>query len=82
MYMISDLYRCDMNMSEWISVEYMKPEEGIEVLCHIGQIDIGDIPKYHIGAYRIFKNRSCFCTGPYILDSVTHWMPLPKPPRN
>lgn len=67
---------------EWISVENGVPTEGVEVLaCDSQMLNLDNIPKYYIATYRIFKNRSVFIEGPYILENVTHWMPLPDPPK-
>lgn len=66
---------------QWISVNDQLPEEGKNVLVFSGMIDVNNIPIYEIATYRIFNNGSCFVTGPYSLSDITHWMPLPQPPK-
>jgi uncharacterized protein YbgA (DUF1722 family) len=62
-------------MSEWISVEKRKPYQGSEVLVlrdhHIRN-------KYMIAGYY----SGCFYSLGKLIVNVTHWMPLPAPPKN
>jgi hypothetical protein len=61
-------------MSEWISVKDRMPEEGVEVLVY------GDIYLNRKGADVDFVDKS----GNFFYydeGEVTHWMPLPMPPK-
>ena len=76
--------------SEWISVEERLPEledgrnwgnhrpRSIRVLCvcqqRSGKVFVKE------GYYELFSNRPCWRI-PGSIDSVTHWMPLPEPPK-
>ena len=57
-------------MSEWISVEERLPEQLVDILVHHakGKIDI-----------------SFMCADGFLMENrlgkVTHWMPLPEPPK-
>lgn len=68
-------------MSEWISVEDRLPEYDEEVLIFDGRISAA-----------IYTPRDNECDGfmgegldsygnAYFYDDVTHWMPLPEPPK-
>lgn len=71
---------CDMiEKTTWVSVKDKLPEEGIDVLVWDGNLSLDNIPKYEIAAYRTFANGSHFISGPYSLQGITHWMPLPNP---
>ena len=63
-------------MSEWISVKDRLPEVRIIVLAYAAQTN---------GIYFAFRERDSenfvnYDSG-YYLNTVTHWMPLPKPPK-
>lgn len=62
------------NVSKWISVKDRLPDDCVEVLLH--DTDCGIL----IGWYE--KKDSCF-VGEFMsqLDAVTHWIPLPEPPK-
>ncbi len=77
------------NEIEWISVDDRLPElednrmggrrpTSIRVLCvchqRSGKIFVKE------GYYELFSNRPCWRI-PGSIDSVTHWTPLPKPPK-
>lgn len=67
-------------MSEWISVEDRLPEEAQEVLCFRGT-DIGalmDVYTY-IGDNKWEDSYENWNYGD--LEGITHWMPLPEPPK-
>ena len=70
-------------MSEWISVEDRLPERDEKVLCYYGfekngekhnMRFIGCLDYYAYDENPHFQHAS---TGLF----VTHWMPLPKPPK-
>lgn len=65
-------------MTEWISVKDRLPELGIPVAILLdGNYMLPDI------AYRSSKIRGNPWCSRYAVrvDSVTHWMPLPEPPK-
>lgn len=67
-------------MSEWISVEDRLPENGDDVLCAIDNAwgNTKVTGRYDGGWY--YPSTSLFSSS--MLQGVTHWMPLPKPPCN
>jgi hypothetical protein len=67
---------------EWISVKDKLPSEGEDVLVWDGNYGLDNLSaSYEIAAYRSFKNESHFISGPYSLQNISHWMPLPSPPK-
>ncbi len=66
----------------WIKVEDQKPKEGIDVLVWDGNLSLDNIPRYEIAAYRNFANGSHFISGPYSLQGIKYWMPLPEKPHD
>lgn len=66
---------CDMiKHTTWISVKERLPEEGERVLFFCDDVDIG----------YFFKERGWhFLDGGdwFEINEVTHWMPLPEPPK-
>ena len=72
----ASLYGKDYRKQEWISVEERMPNEFVSVLGHM--TDSGDFPPV----------RECYVVGrafffPALGDihPVSHWMPLPEPPK-
>lgn len=64
------------NKMEWISVEDSLPEEDISVLCFDGTyMDVMQYWYDEDGKAQFFNPPS----PPN--DGITHWMPLPKPPK-
>lgn len=64
----------------WISVKDRLPSEGVDILVWDGNLNLDNICRYEIAAYRLFANGGHFISGPYSLQGITHWMPLPEPP--
>jgi len=66
---------------QWISVKDRLPEIGVDVL-----ISYGGLPFYHLaflthnGDIKWFNGNHS--NTEYSLDDVTHWMPLPEPPKD
>ena len=59
--------------SEWISVEDRLPDVGCDVLFTCRS------KEYGVGAYSdTYKD---FFMGHFPVKGVTHWMPLPEPPK-
>ena len=65
-----------VTIQRWISVEERLPEDSDEVnLCtRSGIVGIGYYDKYR-------KNWVQYYAGGALCVDVTHWMPLPKPPK-
>lgn len=65
---------------EWISVEDRFPDEEDKYYLILINNWIVRVGMYFNGAWNV-------CTGVYVTDilrpcySVTHWMPLPEPPK-
>lgn len=74
---IEDLEPTEYELARrWIPVEERLPEEGIEVLVSVDENS--DDCGYHVCLYRggeYVRSESGYIFG------VTHWMPLPEPPR-
>lgn len=83
-------------MSDWISVNERTPLTNTLCLVHMKNDDrIGIISRYPCGAAiayycdGVLNNgkatfidvREGFFPVPVILPNVTHWMPLPEPPK-
>jgi hypothetical protein len=56
---------------EWISVKDRFPKTPIDVLVFNGDTQVG---YFHKGFWRDFH-------GERNIKNVTHWMPLPEPPK-
>ena len=69
----------DMN---WISVKDRLPAIGQNVLVWDGNTNLDNIPTYELAKYLSFNNGNFFISGPYSLQAITHWMPLPEPPKD
>lgn len=71
-----------VTVQEWISVEDRLPEEGEYVLCVLKGFNYGgkiQVCKF-VPADK-FKDKPYFEHFRNGFPSVTHWMPLPKPPK-
>ena len=66
---------------EWISVKKMLPEKNMKVLCfyHGKRIKVFWFSKEK-GMFFEYENRDHYVER-YAKTSVTHWMPLPEPPK-
>ena len=63
-------------MSDWISVKDRLPMSRFVVLSYEKPLNIISMSFYDK------KSESWIdCDSGYYLNSVTHWMPLPKPPK-
>lgn len=63
-------------MTEWISVKDRLPKAKETVLAYEAAFDSMSM------AYRLPNTEEWIDTGDYYpLEAVTHWMPLPKPPK-
>ena len=61
-------------MAEWISVNDRLPEVGTEVFGYSEKED-----RFFIVAYS--NTYRCFFSGQFPNDDITHWMPLPRTPK-
>ena len=67
--------KAEPRFGEWISVKDRLPIAGGWVIVYPTRTVIGDIAKaYHIGD-------GIFTDDYYDFRSITHWMPLPEPPK-
>jgi len=64
---------------EWINIDKTKPErgKGVMILLKSGFITIGYRKKDEL-AWQLFGNKNIYVKDN---DYVTHWMPLPAPPK-
>ena len=66
----------------WISVENQVPQPNEKVLCfdtqriYIAFREHGTIYNEH---WTICEEQDCSCVG--CTGAITHWMPLPEPPK-
>lgn len=68
--------RCLQPVEEWISVKDKLPEAKKVVLAYEAAFDSMSM------AYRLPNTEEWIDTGDYYpLDAVTHWIPLPQPPK-
>jgi hypothetical protein len=66
---------------EWISVEDKAPKKNSDFMAYVihGAEHKDDINK---GIYQCFEDNGCYIPAfSYFPVVVTHWMPLPEPPR-
>ena len=64
----------DINVpSKWISVKDRLPQVGLDVLF------VCENKQYGVGAYS--DTYRDFFSGQFSVKNVTHWMPLPQPPK-
>ena len=68
-----------LQTDEWISVKDRLPEPYTEVavIYH----ETSDIDSYAIACCNVFNNWICDLLS-FHLPNVTHWMPLPAPPKD
>ena len=62
-----------MERDRWISVEDSYPEPGSVVLCHFKN------GKFAVSFWGNWKWQDIYDFSEYL--AVTHWMPLPEPPK-
>lgn len=68
-------------MDNWISVDERLPEleEGVKNTS-IEVIMFSESNEFYLGYYN-FYNKNWYYDGNWIGDDITHWQPLPKPPK-
>ena len=62
-------------MAEWISVKDKLPEVGVKVLVYSAE----NKNDYEVGAYS--DTYRGFFVRRFWYENITHWQPLPEPPR-
>lgn len=67
-------------MSKWISVEERLPEYPIDKRGYLCRITAHEYPFYMVLNYILIDKNPHFQHENEVLK-VTHWMPLPEPPR-
>lgn len=70
------IHQLEAQIPKWISVEDMLPEPFIPVLCFL---EWGEALCCHYDGNGWVVNYDGEDAGPYY--TITHWMPLPKPPE-
>ena len=71
-----------VTVQEWISVDDRLPEEGEYVLCELKGFNYGGkIQVCKFVPADNFKDKPYFEHFRNGFPSVTHWMPLPQPPK-
>lgn len=72
---------------DWISVEDDLPKENQDVIyyfrhtgIHMGRFNRVEYPAEFVGEKGVFGN-AFFGRDGFLVDDVTHWMPLPEPPN-
>ena len=81
-YLADYLVKNGVTVQEWISVKDRLPEEGEYVLCVLKGFNYGgkiQVCKF-VPADK-FKDKPYFEHFRNGFPSVTHWMPLPQPPK-
>lgn len=65
-------------MSEWIKCSDRLPENGIPCLVFAPEYDVDG---YSIATYTNGRKKWTDNHFTFITEYVTHWMPLPEPPK-
>ncbi len=65
---------------KWTSVKEQMPPKDTLVLCYYYAKYI-ETMEYWFDDEITGKAQFCNCSGGGMIDDVTHWMPLPKPPE-
>ena len=69
---------------DWIKIKDERPKEGERVITYFKHTGVS-IMKYHNlrGTKDEIMGKDLFTgSGGFLTDDVTHWMPLPKKPKN
>lgn len=64
-------------MSEWIDVNHKLPHYGTDCICYIKDRHSVILCKF----YKDFTLVRCSIADGFSDHGVTHWMPLPEPPK-
>jgi hypothetical protein len=73
--------RLSLSLSEhWISVKDRLPENEVDVLTYNGRgCSVSHMRRNIVDSH---LSHWIQCEDNYDYDNITHWMPLPEPPRN
>lgn len=74
----NDGYEDGLNADKWISVEYMMPDNEQDVLAYL---DDGEETRVAHCNYANGVWYDCVMNCVVVLHHITHWMPLPEPPK-
>lgn len=69
--------RAELAKSEWISIDDRVPSKSMDCLCYDARQITHFIASWYKEKWHVLSNVPCSA-----LWRVTHWMPLPKPPKN
>jgi hypothetical protein len=67
-------------MSEWISVKDRLPDYVQQVLVYRTECFVCEVMEYRNGSWNIW-NGEYFDSFNSEFNDITHWMPLPEPPK-
>jgi hypothetical protein len=67
-------------MTEWISVQERLPEEGEDVLIYTGFAGVDHA--WRDGPDFVLYRSDSYNEALVFNEQVTHWMPLPEPPKD
>jgi len=71
---------------DWIKIEDQTPEDGQVVLTYFKELNNPieiSVYKNLVGTDDEIFGHNCFSNkSGWLTDDVTHWMPLPDPPKN
>ena len=72
-----------VTVNEWISVEEKLPDtdDNVLVICNGEYKNIRFINAYDLAAYDSDEDEWILDSYPEAVVTVTHWMPLPQPPK-
>ena len=76
---ITNLIQADYRKQEWISVDERLPEETCKCLI-VDALGVIYLASYS-SRYRAFNATDEDGGDTWRLNSITHWMPLPEPPK-
>lgn len=63
--------------SDWTSVEDALPDKHTQVLMWSSKWNIAEAGSYYNGHFWVYNEIG----DGYIAENITHWMPLPEPPK-
>lgn len=63
--------------NEWVSVEERLPEGHVQVLMWSAKWNIAEAGSYYNKHFWVYSEIG----DGYIADNITHWMPIPKSPK-
>ena len=68
---------------EWISVKDKIPEKGVDlILCIEGEVYVGALSEIEENYFLTYEYENYYFFGNPNFEKVTHWMYLPKPPKD